>query len=82
MIDLDNQSEIPTANGHEAGNRVLGAQPVQHSIRSAGTATRLGGNELVAVTGRGSQRCQYRCAAERNAGCNVYNGDPHRKKFL
>lgn len=74
VIDLDNLVEINAAHGHEAGNQMLlaVAQAVQHSIRSADTAARLGGNEL-AVLLQGAEPAIAHTVAQRIRN-SVYAG--------
>jgi diguanylate cyclase (GGDEF)-like protein len=66
VIDLDNLLEVNSAHGHEAANQMLVAvaQAVQHSIRSADTAARLGGNEL-AVLLQGAESATANTVAQR-----------------
>lgn len=51
VVDVDNLAQVNEAHGHAAGNQLLlaVADAVKRSIRSADTAARLGGNELVVL---------------------------------
>lgn len=51
VIDVDNLAQINAAHGHNAGNQMLlaVADALKRSIRTADTAARLGGNELVVL---------------------------------
>ncbi len=51
VIDVDNLAQINETHGHAAGTQLLLAvvEAVKRSIRSADTAARLGGNELVVL---------------------------------